>query len=217
MIVSVWQDVFMEQSSVEVEPPAVRNVNEVEVLKALADPTRLAIISALMKSGGDLPIMSVKELAAELGEPQTKLYRHVRQLEAVGLIRVASTRVVSGILEQRYQACQRDFTLDRGFLREHVDESQQAMQAVLDLYREGFFAAFRADKSPAGEDPAAEDYTRPLMFMCDLKVSPARAAELRGKLQEIMDSLKDDRTEDPDGVTLNLLIGCYVPVEETGR
>jgi hypothetical protein len=32
-----------------------------------------------------------------------------------------------------------------------------------------------------------------------------------------MDSLKDDQTEDPDGVTLNLLIGCYVPVEELGR
>ncbi len=217
MIVSIWQDVFMEQSSVEAEPPAVRNVNDVEVLKALADPTRLAIISALMKSGGDLPVMSVKELAAELGEPQTKLYRHVRQLEAVGLIRVAGTRMVSGILEQRYQACQRDLTLDRGFLQEHVDESQQAMQAVLDLYREGFFAAFRADKSPAGEVPAKEDYLRPLMFMCDLEVSPARAAELRSKLQEIMDSLKDDQAEDPDGVTLNLLLGCYVPVEELGR
>ena len=89
------------------------------------------------------------------------------------------------------------------------------MQAVLDLYREGFFAAFRADGRPTGE--AEEDFRRPLMFMCDLKVSPARAAELRGKLQEIMDSLKDDQTEDPDGVTLNLLIGCYVPVEETGR
>jgi len=215
MIVSVWQDVSMEQFSVEAEPPAVRNVNDVEVLKALADPTRLAIMSALMKSGSDLPVMSVKELAAELGEPQTKLYRHVRQLEAVGLIRVAGTRLVSGILEQRYQACQRDLTLDRGFLREHADESEQAMQAVLDLYREGFFAAFRADRRPTGE--AEEDYRRPLMFMCDLKVSPARAAELRGKLQEIMDSLKDDQTEDPNGVTLNLLIGCYIPVEEGGR
>ena len=207
----------MEQSSVEAEPSAVRTVNDVEVLKALADPTRLAILTALMKSGRDLPVMSVKELAAELGEPQTKLYRHVRQLEAVGLIRVASTRLVSGILEQRYQACQRDLTLDRGFLREHADESEQAMQAVLDLFREGFFAAFRADQPPAGEVPAEEAYRRPLMFLSDLKVSPARAAQLRGKLEEIMDSLKDDQAEDPDGVTLNLLIGCYVPVEESGR
>src|SRR5690242_6610077 len=74
----------------------------------MADPIRLAILAALMKSRRNLPVMSVKELAAELGEPQTKLYRHVRQLEAAGLIRVASTRMVSGILEQRYQASQRD-------------------------------------------------------------------------------------------------------------
>jgi len=216
MIVSMWQDVFMEQPAVEAEPSAVRTVNDVEVLKALADPTRLAILAALMKSGRDLPVMSVKELAAELGEPQTKLYRHVRQLEAVGLIRVAGTRLVSGILEQRYQACQRDLTLDRGFLREHADESEMAMQAVLDLFREGFFAAFRADQLPADGVPAEEAYRRPLMFLSDLKVSPARAAELRGKLEEIIDSLKDDQAEDPDGVALNLLIGCYVPVDAGG-
>jgi DNA-binding transcriptional ArsR family regulator len=213
MFVSMWQDVFMEQPSAEAEPQAVRTVNDVDVLKALADPTRLAILTALMKSGRDLPVMSVKELAAELGEPQTKLYRHVRQLETAGLIRVAGTRLVSGILEQRYQACQRDLMLDRGFVREHADESEVAMQAVLDLYRDGFFAALRADRLPADEVPAEGDYHRPLIYVADLRVSPARASELRSKLQEIMDGLKGAETEDPDGVTVNLLIGCYVPVE----
>jgi DNA-binding transcriptional ArsR family regulator len=216
MFVSVWQDVFMEQPSAEAEPQAIRTVNDVEVLKALADPTRLAILTALMKSGRDLPVMSVKELAAELGEPQTKLYRHVRQLEEVGLIRVAATRLVSGILEQRYQACQRDLMLDRGFVREHADESEVAMQAVLDLYRDGFFAAFRADQLPVDEVPPQGDYRRPLIYVADLRVSPARAAELRSKLQEVMDGLKDAETEDSDGVTINLLIGCYVPVDPSG-
>jgi DNA-binding transcriptional ArsR family regulator len=216
MFVSMWQDVFMEQPSAEAEPQAIRTVNDVEVLKALADPTRLAILTALMKSGRDLPVMSVKELAAELGEPQTKLYRHVRQLEEVGLIRVAATRLVSGILEQRYQACQRDLMLDRGFVREHADESEVAMQAVLDLYRDGFFAAFRADQLPVDEVPPQGDYRRPLIYVADLRVSPARAAELRSKLQEVMDGLKDAETEDSDGVTINLLIGCYVPVDPSG-
>lgn len=211
MIVSMWQDVSMEQLSADVEPPAVRTVNDVEMLKAMADPTRLAILAALMKSGRDLPVMSVKELAAELGEPQTKLYRHVRQLEAAGLIRVASTRLVSGILEQRYQAAQRDLTLARGFLREHADQSEMVMQAVLDRFRDGFFTAFRAERQSPDDAPADESYRAPLMFMSDRKVSPAKAEELRGKLQEIMDSLNDDQTEDPDGVVLNLLIGCYVP------
>jgi DNA-binding transcriptional ArsR family regulator len=219
MIVSMWQDVFMEKSPAEAEaeagPPAVRTVNDVEALKAMADPTRLAILAALMKSGRDLPVMSVKELAAELGEPQTKLYRHVKQLEAARLIRVASTRLVSGILEQRYQACQRDLTLARGLLYEHADESELVVQAVLERYFDGFRAAFRADRLPGSETPAEEPYRKPVLFFSDLRVSPAKAAELVSKLQEIMDSLKD--AEDPDGVSLNLLLGCYVPVEEGGR
>ena len=125
------------------EMPEVRTVDNVAVLKALADPTRLAILAALMRTR-DLPVMSVKELAAELGEPQTKLYRHVRQLEAAGLIKVASTRMVSGILEQRYQACQQDLRFGRGFVAEHIDESEAAMQVALDLYRDSFFGALRA-------------------------------------------------------------------------
>jgi len=208
---------FMEQSSVEAEPPAVRTVNDVEMLKAMADPTRLAILSALMKSGRDLPVMSVKELAAELDEPQTKLYRHVKQLEAAGLIRVAGTRLVSGILEQRYQACQRDLTLARGFLYEHADESELVVQAVLDRYFDGFRAAFRADRLPENEVLSEESYRKPVLFYSDFKLPPAKAAELVSKLKEIMDNLKDDQTGDQDGVTLNLLIGCYVPVEEGGR
>jgi DNA-binding transcriptional ArsR family regulator len=207
----------MEQPSSEAEPPAVRNVKDVEVLKAMADPTRLAILTALMKPGQDLPVRSVKELAAELGEPQTKLYRHVRQLEAAGLIRVAGTRLVSGILEQRYQACQRDLVLDRGFLSEHADESAVAVQAVLDRYRDGFFAAFRADRLRTGEVAPEDSYRRPLLYFSDHRVSPAQAAELRSKLEEIMAGLKDAQTEDPDGVTVNLMIGCYVPVEPDER
>jgi DNA-binding transcriptional ArsR family regulator len=128
----MWQDGSVtETQPQEGEPLAVRTISNVDGLRALADPTRMALLSALMdQRKGELPIMSVKELAARLGEPQTKLYRHVKQLEAAGLIRVAATRMVSGILEQRYQACQRDFAFVNGFLREHADESEAVLQAA---------------------------------------------------------------------------------------
>jgi DNA-binding transcriptional ArsR family regulator len=208
--VSMWQDVSMEQPTAEVDPQPIRTVDDVEVLKALADPTRIAILAALMKAGRDLPIMSVKELAAELGQPQTKLYRHVRQLEAAGLIKVAATRLVSGILEHRYQACQRDLTFGRGFLREHADQADVALQAVLERYRDGFLAAYRADRLPADGVPAEESYRKPVMFLADLRVSAAKAAQLRGRLQELIDGMKDDQVEDPEGVSINLLFGYYV-------
>jgi DNA-binding transcriptional ArsR family regulator len=225
MNVSAWQDVVMEQplaetpaaaeapAATEAEPLAVRTVDDVDVLKALADPTRIAILVVLMRSRRNLPVMSVKELAAELGEPQTKLYRHVRQLEAAGLIRVASTRMVSGILEQRYQASQRDLVLGRGILREHAKESVGAMYILLDRFRDGFSAAFLARQRSPDELPAEESYRAPLLYMSDLRISPAKAAELTGRLKEIMDELSDEQAEDPDGVPLNLLIGCYVPAE----
>jgi DNA-binding transcriptional ArsR family regulator len=219
MNVSVWQDVGMEQPTAAApptagaEPLAVRTVDDVDVLKAMADPTRMAILAALMRTRRDLPVRSVKELAAELGEPQTKLYRHVRQLEAAGLIRVASTRMVSGILEQRYQASQRDLVLGRGILREHAEETTGAMQVILDRFRDGFLAAFLARQRSPDDVAAAEDYRAPVLFMSDLKISPVKAAELRGRLKEIMDELNEGETEDPDGIPVNLLIGCYVPAE----
>jgi DNA-binding transcriptional ArsR family regulator len=213
ILVSVWQDVFMEQPLAEAESQAVRAVDNVDMLKAMADPTRMAILAALMKTRNDLPVMSVKELAAELGEPQTKLYRHVRQLEAVGLIKVASTRMVSGILEQRYQASQQDLIFGRGFIQEHADESMGLMQTLLDRFRDGFFAAFQANRQSAGDETAVEPYRKPVLLFSDVKISPAKAAELRDKLEEIMNDLNDKKTEDPNGIPVNLLIGCFVPGE----
>jgi DNA-binding transcriptional ArsR family regulator len=214
MIVSVWQDVVMEQPQPEAEPEPIRTVDDVEVLKALADPTRLAILDALMrKTGRDLPIMSVKELAAVLGEPQTKLYRHVRQLEAARLIKVAATRLVSGILEQRYQACQRELTFGPGFLREHADQAEVAMQTLLERYFDGFTAAYRAEQRPDDDVPAEASYRTPKMFMWDPRVSVSKAAEIRDKLEELIEDLKENQVEDPEGVSVQLLFSYYVADE----
>jgi DNA-binding transcriptional ArsR family regulator len=205
-----------EPSAAETEPQQIRSVDDVEVLKAMADPIRLAILTALMKAGGELPIMSVKELAAELGEPQTKLYRHIRQLEAVGLIRVAATRLVSGIVEQRYQACQRDVTFGRGFLGEHPEGAKLIAENILDRFRDGFFAAYQKYHPVMDEIPAEESYRKPLMFFSDAKLAPAKAAELRNRLEEIIEYLKDERP-DPDGVPLNLMLGYYVEGDPADR
>ena len=61
------------------EPAASRTIDDVETLRAMADPIRMQILNALMTPNhGELPVMSAKDLAAALGEPQTKLYRHIR-------------------------------------------------------------------------------------------------------------------------------------------
>jgi DNA-binding transcriptional ArsR family regulator len=190
-----------------------RQVSDVETLKVLADPTRLAILTTLMgRTRERLPVMSVKELAAELDEPQTKLYRHVRQLEAAGLIRVAASRLVSGILEQRYQACQSDLMFGPELLGDTPagDESEPAIGVMLDRYRRQFFAARQAGLITAGGDyPPEQAYRRGLLALAEMRVPPGRAAAIRMKLQEVMDELSAPGGEDPDGVPVNVLIGFY--------
>jgi DNA-binding transcriptional ArsR family regulator len=202
-----------EDERVGVAPLESRTVADVETLRAMADPIRIAILTVLMESTQELPVMSVKELAARLGEPQTKLYRHVKQLEAAGLIRVAATRVVSGILEQRYQASQRDLVFGGEFLREHADDAEAAMSAMLDGFRAGFFRAFRDKRLAPAALPEAERYRKPTMFAVATRVSPATATQLGDKLRELMTWLGDKDIEDPDGILLDVLIGYYTPAE----
>jgi DNA-binding transcriptional ArsR family regulator len=194
-------------------PLAARTVEDVEILRALADPTRLAILSVLMERRDDLPVLSVKEIATRLGEPQTKLYRHMKQLEATGLIRVAATRLVSGILEQRYQASQRDLLFDGSFIRAHADDSEGALNALLDSFRTGFFAAFRDKRLTPDLVEDAERYRLPTMSYSEARVSPARANQIRDHLKEVMALIDDKDAEDPDGILVDVLIGYYSTAE----
>jgi DNA-binding transcriptional ArsR family regulator len=217
-VVSIWQDkdVSESQAADVAGPVAVRIIEDVESLRAMADTTRLAILYALMEpQHGELPVMSAKDLAGRLGESQTKLYRHIRQLEAAGLVKVAATRMVSGIQEQRYQASQRDFAFGDGFLREHVDESEAVLHALISTFRDGFLTAFRdADRGPE-EVPAEQAFRRRKLFAGNATVSLAKAAELRTRLDEFVDWLSENMAEEEVGIRLNLLIGYYTdPVED---
>ena len=186
------------------ERPGVREIDSVEGLRALADPVRLAILSALdmRDRDGELPVMSVKELAQHLGEPQTKLYRHVKQLEAAGLIEVAATRMVSGILEQRYRARQRDLRLSAALFRQHADETEAAVRSAFDAFlTEVFDRARKQDRPPDGQD-------QPVMFVSDDRVSPEAAERIRALVEDVRQELA--RAEAGD-IPVSVAVGFYRP------
>ncbi len=199
------------------EPLQQRTISDVETLRTLADPLRLAILSALMDDGPEFRVMSVKELAEELGEPQTKLYRHVKQLEAAGLIRVAASRLVSGIVEQRYQASQRDISLGPELLssREAVEESLAFVSVAFNRYRDQFFAAHRAHILAPPGSPAGQADRKPILNMTEVRVPAAKAAEIHARLRAIIDEAH--AAEDPDGVPVSVLVGFLIPVPDQGR
>jgi DNA-binding transcriptional ArsR family regulator len=196
----------------EPAPGGLRVVDDIDTLKALADPVRVTILQVMMGRTGRSPRgWTAKELAAELGEPQTKLYRHIKHLEERGLLRVAETRLVSGIAEQRYVAAQTDLVLSRDLLGQqaHADDAAAAFGAAIGSYRDRFLGALHAGRVRMSPDvPAAESYLKPLMVIADTRLAPDRAAEFRDRLSALVAEFAEGPDEE-GGVPLNILLAVY--------
>ena len=77
-----------------------------EQLHAIGDPTRWRILGRLL----DGPA-SIQELAEALRVAKGTIGYHVRVLEGAGLIRLAETKRVRGVVEKRYLRVARQFRL----------------------------------------------------------------------------------------------------------
>lgn len=95
-------------------------IDDLDTLKVIADPLRLQIIEIIF----DHP-HTVKQIAHKLDIPASKLYYHTNLLEKHGLIRIASTRVVSGIVEKSYQTTARNLRVKKGLLNPPRSEEEQ--------------------------------------------------------------------------------------------
>ena len=129
-------------------PGVVFTIEDVPTLKAVAEPQRMRLLMLLDE--GDL---TVKEIAARLGVPPTRLYYHVRILENHGLLRVASTRMVSGIEEKRYAATATSWTISDDLLGSPA--VSDVLKAMFDLARVELMLALAAGGPPPGDAAGA--------------------------------------------------------------
>jgi DNA-binding transcriptional ArsR family regulator len=86
-------------------------IQDLDTLKVVADPLRLEVIELIFDHAH-----TVKQIANKLSIPPSKLYYHMNLLEKHGLISIARTRVVSGIVEKSYQASARNIRVMKGLL-----------------------------------------------------------------------------------------------------
>lgn len=87
-------------------------VNDLEQLKALADPLRRRVLMAFCCAPA-----TTKQIAVRLGEKPTRLYHHVETLEKAGLVRLVRTRPNRGTVEKYYVTVGRQFVVDPELLR----------------------------------------------------------------------------------------------------
>jgi DNA-binding transcriptional ArsR family regulator len=193
-------------------PAPERVISDVETLKALSDPVRLKILETMIQAADE--DWTVKRIATALGVGPTKLYHHMAVLEERGLIRIAGTRVVSGIIETRYRIAQLSVRLDRALLSASMpaDEATAAVGELLatlfDTARDDVGRALRSGAMPLDEGGKT---SRGLLRQELNRLTPARTAELMDRLTALLDEFDAD---DPEGTPFGVLVALY-PVVDT--
>jgi DNA-binding transcriptional ArsR family regulator len=166
------------------EPLPVRKIDSPEAIKALADPLRLRVLTLLMRDHDRS--WTVKEIAAELGQPVTKLYHHVNTLEQAALIRDVETRLVSGIVEHRYASGQRGLEFDDALYRssDTRDASLANVSYLIDEARDDLLGYLRSETA---------DPERVVVAKSRLRLTPEQADELRASIDQLIDKFQKQR------------------------
>jgi hypothetical protein len=182
--------------------------DNLETLKVVADSQRLKIIDLQRREP-----QTVKQLAAAIDVPIKKLYYHVNLLEEHALIRVTSTRVVSGIIEKQFQVTAYRLTVDRALLSpasEAPDDSLDAfLSMILDHTKSGITRSVRAGLIELGEEKSLQQRGLVLGRIW-MRMSPARADTFLARLKELQDEF-DVSADDPGADTqfYEFLLGMY--------
>ena len=186
------------------EPPVEMVITDVEQLKAISDPLRLQLLERI--SGDPARGWTARELAEDLGTKQTKLYHHLGLLEERGFIRVAATRVVSGIQEKRYQATAQSFRVDRSLLTGTAADNavSGALDAIFDKARSEILAGLRS--GAINLDPDDPKRHRMGLWASHARLSPANVKRVMRLIEKLAEAGEND---DPDGTEYGLLVGFY--------
>ncbi len=182
-------------------------IDDLETVKVIADPLRLRILELFGKPN------TVRNVAAELDMIPTRLYYHVRQLEEHGLIRVVETRLVSGIMERKYQVVAKSLCVAKWLLSPGTPEGQANFQAILsglfediqddvrDSIREGIIQS-------TDDDDAANRHLSASFSRGHLRLSPQEFVEFRERLEALYEEYIDrpaDVWDNPDYQTYTFL------------
>ncbi|MGY1754621.1 helix-turn-helix domain-containing protein [Blastococcus sp. SYSU D01042] len=187
-------------------PPPGKSVavHDVRALRALAHPLRMSLLAALRSDGPS----TASRLADRLGESSGATSYHLRQLAGFGFVEEVPGEGTAR--ERWWRALHRstrweaDEFLDEPGGREVVDGLTDRIVA----HQRRMLAAFAAQRE------RTDDEWRTAASLNDwaLRLSPARARELIGELNDVVERWRDER-EEADQPLVHVLLDLF-PLED---
>lgn len=171
-------------------------VADLETLKVISDPLRMRIMYSVGLANQLGELRTVKQLAEEVDTPASKLYYHINMLEKHGLLQVADTQIVSGIIEKHYQITAHDITIDREIFSAGVgkDEKTAAIMALFD----SILDSVRADMLRLAQGMMADETIeakfsgrRGQITRENARLTPTQADAFNERLVALMDEFRN--------------------------
>jgi transcriptional regulator GlxA family with amidase domain len=184
--------------------PVEMTITDVEQLKVIGDPFRLRIVELMAEDPERA--WAAKELAERLEVKQTKLYHHLALLEEHRFIRVAETRVVSGIVEKRYQATAHGYHVDHALLTGSGSQAavSGALDAIFTKARHEILQAMASGAIP--RDPNEPGRKRMGLWATHARLSPASVKRVMRLVEQLAEV---DTDQDAEGDEYGLVVGFY--------
>lgn len=172
-------------------------INDLEQVKLLADPLKLKLLQAFAADA-----KTTKQVAEELGQSITKLYRHVDALHEAGLLEVTEERQKRGTIERTFRATAERFEADRSLFSD--EPSGEAMDAARDLLRAGEEEILHAIAT-------AKEEEKPVIMRLRCKASPARIKALSQALSDWIESTQE--TDDDEATEYYGAMVAFYPID----
>ena len=174
-----------------------------EQLRLLGDPLKLRLVQAFAEGE-----KTTKQVAMELGERITKLYRHVDALHDSGLLEIVSETPKRGTVERTFRAIAERFEVDHALLSE--TDTTDSNEAIRELLRAGESEILRAIEMSSNDEDANLLVTRFRM-----RGSREQITKLRKSLEEWLEMIQQDQEDLPDDCEeAGAMIAFYPIVEE---
>lgn len=173
-------------------------IKSLEQIKLLSDPLKLQLIQAFAEEG-----KTTKQVAAELGESVTKLYRHVDALFDAELIEIAGEKQKRGTIERTFRAVARRFEADPALFADKDDE--EATGVARDILRSA-----ESEILTALADDGSRDAQEAIFLRLRCKASPEKIAELREALKDWLELAQNHKEPDDENAEeIGALIAFY--------
>ncbi|MGI8485787.1 MAG: helix-turn-helix domain-containing protein [Thermomicrobiales bacterium] len=165
-------------------------IRDLETLKVVSDPLRRRMLELVREEA-----RTAKEMATALQVPQTRLYYHINLLEQRDLIRVAETRLVSGIVEKRYRTTAYRLTIDKSLIGPTSagnDALDAYVSVVLDQVRSEINRSL--DAGLIDLERTREDELKPRRLVLGrkwLRLSPEQLRDFSRRYAELLDAFEE--------------------------